>query len=224
VKRRRGEVMSSEKLQWHQEFVSTAAVGEERIEYRILPVPAASGETIVFQAIVKAESGAKLLGQLCERVEQAFERCEEDADRRRGEYRDRTIEDRTAGFLRETGIRITIAAEQGKGVEEFQPATAEVLGELTRYKATLQGPERKLEFPMWGENMPDETIALVTAKELAKPSVKFERFCADQKLEPSSATAKNLWKRLQQSCRDAGNFFTPAERQQLDRLVDPPSR
>jgi hypothetical protein len=75
--------MSSEKLQWHQEFVSTAAV-----EYRIIPVPAETGGAIVFQAIVKDESGAKLLGQLCKRIEQTFERCDEDVDRRRAEYHD----------------------------------------------------------------------------------------------------------------------------------------
>jgi hypothetical protein len=113
--------MSSEKLQWHQEFVSMAAVGEERIGYRVIPVPAETGGAIVFQAIVKDESGAKLLGQLSKRIEQAFERCDEDVDRRRGEYRDRTIEDRTAGFLRESGIRLTIAAEQGRGLEELRP-------------------------------------------------------------------------------------------------------
>jgi hypothetical protein len=56
--------VSSDKLQWHQEFVSPAVVGEERVEYRILPVPAEAGGAIVFQVIVKyEESGAKLLGR-----------------------------------------------------------------------------------------------------------------------------------------------------------------
>jgi hypothetical protein len=45
----------------------------------------------------------------------------------------------------------------------LRPAGAEVLGELTRYKAILQGADRKVEFPLWGEDMPDETLALVTA-------------------------------------------------------------
>jgi len=214
--------VSSDKLQWHQEFVARATVGEERTEYRIIPVPAEAGGAIVFQTIVKDEqSGATLLGQPAERIEKAFARCDEDIDRRRGEYRDRTIEDRTARFLRESGIRITIAAEQGRGSHELRPVGAEVLGELTRHKATLEGANRKIEFPMWGEEMPNETVALVVAKEAATGLPKFEKFCADQNLEPRSAAAKALWKQLQEFRREAGSFFTVAERQQLDRLAEP---
>ncbi len=98
----------------------------------------------------------------------------------------------------------------------FSEATcigAAVLGELTRYKATLQGAHRKIEFPLWGEDMPDETVALVTAKEAAKALPKFEQFCAQQKLAPGSAAAKTLWKHVQQFRREAGSFFTPAEHQ-----------
>jgi hypothetical protein len=52
--------VNSDRLEWHQEFVTTVSVGAERVEYRIIPVPAETGGQIVFHAIVKDEqSGAK---------------------------------------------------------------------------------------------------------------------------------------------------------------------
>ena len=55
--------------------------------------------------------------------------------------------------------------------------------------------------------MPDETVALIAAKEAAKELPKFEQFCTQQKLEPGSAAAKSLWKQVQQFRREAGKFF-----------------
>jgi cytochrome c556 len=98
-----------------------------------------------------------------------------------------------------------------------------VLGELTTYKATLERDNQKIEFPLWAEEMPDETVTLYIAKETAKKLPKFEKFCADQHLDPDSPAAKALWKQVQQFTRDAGRFFTAAERQQLDRLTEPPA-
>ena len=95
-----------------------------------------------------------------------------------------------------------------------------MLGELTPYKVTLEGADRKIHFAMWGENMPDERVALVAAKEALKQLPKFEQFCADQKLEPGSVVAKKLWKQVRQFRREAEEFFTLAERRQLDQLVE----
>lgn len=185
---------------------------------------AETGGGIVFHAIVKDEqSGSKLLAAATQAIEKAFACCDEDLDRRRGEYHDRTIEDRTAGLLRQSGIRIRIAAEQGRGLHELRPAETEVLGQLTTYKATLERDNQKIEFPLWAEQMPDETAALYIAKETARGLPKFEKFCADQHLEPDSAAAKALWKQMQQFSRNVGSFFTAAERQQLDRLTEPPA-
>ena len=81
--------MSSAKLQWHQEFVSKAVVGEERTEYHVIPMPADTGGAIVFQVVVRDQEGkAKPLGLPCDKIEEAFGRCDEDVDRRRGEYHD----------------------------------------------------------------------------------------------------------------------------------------
>jgi hypothetical protein len=61
-------------------------------------------------------------------------------------------------------------------LDELRPVGAEALGELTRYKATLERADRKIEFPIWGEDMPDEMVALVTAKEAAKELPSADRF------------------------------------------------
>jgi cytochrome c556 len=66
-------------------------------------------------------------------------------------------------------------------------------------------------------------MALYVAREAAKGLPEFEKFCADQNLEAGSAAAKALWKHAQQFRREAGSFFTAAERQQLERLAEPPA-
>jgi cytochrome c556 len=58
-----------------------------------------------------------------------------------------------------------------------------------------------------------------------EPGVKVEEADVDHagEHEKREQAAKALWKQVQQFRREAGSFFTAAERQQLDRIVEPPA-
>jgi hypothetical protein len=215
--------MKLEKLHWIHQYMTVAKIGPESVEYRVTAVLQELGSTVVFQAsVTDRESGLKPLGLPCGGMEEAFQRCDQDLGRRRGQYHDEAIERRVAAFLRKSGIRIDVRPDCGAELDVFWPTHPKLVEETTGYRATLERGHKRLEFPLWAEDMPDESIVLYMAGYLAAEKARFGQHCNEHGLDAGESSTIKRFEQVQQLKREAAGFFSEAEIKQLRELNAPP--
>ena len=202
---------------WRPQFVCEQTIGARRLEYRIQPD---HGSTEFLCSVNDGELKL-VLDPACETLREAIQRCDEDLSDRRCVYHQRVIEDRTAAFLAAAGIKLEITSEKAQGLTPPYPSL-NVLSEMAAYKASLRRNNARLEFPVWGEDMPTETIVLYIAGKLATGQVTYPEYCQQHALDPARAESLETFKRVQDFEQQANKFFSPSEVHQLDHLNDPP--
>jgi hypothetical protein len=202
---------------WRSQYVCEQTIGARLLEYRIEPD---QGSTKFLCSVNDGQLNL-VLDPACETLQEAIQRCDEDLSDRRCVYHQQVIEDRTAAFLAQAGIKLKITSERSEGLTPPYPSI-DVLREVAAYKASLQRNNTRLEFPVWGENMPTETIVLYMAGKLATSQVTYPQYCEQHGLDPAHPESLAIFKRIQDFEKQACKFFSPSEVHQLDRLNDPP--
>lgn len=97
----------------------------------------------------------------------------------------------------------------------------ELFGETTAYRATLERGRRKIEIPIWGDEMPSETAILFTAAQTARTKIDFGQYCKDNKLDPADRSSKRTFQRTKEFEREIRRFFTHSEVERLKKLNAP---
>lgn len=202
---------------WRAQYVCEQTIGARLLEYRIEPD---EGST-KFLCLVNAGELHLVLGPPCETLQEAIQRCDEDLSDRRCVYHQQVIEDRTAAFLAQAGIKLKITSERSEGLTPPY-RSIDALREMAAYKASLQRNNTRLEFPVWGDNMPTETIALYMAGKLATSQATYPEYCEQHGLDPARVESLATFKRIQDFEQQASKFFSASEVHQLHRLNDPP--
>jgi hypothetical protein len=202
---------------WRAQYVCEQTIGARLLEYRIEPD---QGSTTFLCSVNDGELRL-VLAPACETLQEAIQRCDEDLSDRKCVYHQQVIEDRTAAFLAQAGIKLKITSERSEGLTPPY-RSIDALREMAAYKASLQRNNTRLEFPVWGDNMPTETIALYMAGKLATSQATYPEYCEQHGLDPARAESLATFKRVQDFEQQAGKFFSPSEVHQLDRLNDPP--
>jgi hypothetical protein len=202
---------------WRAQYVCEQTIGARLLEYRIEPD---QGST-TFLCSVKDGELDLVLGRACETLQEAIQRCDEDLSDRRCVYHQQVIEDRTAALLARAGIKLKITSERSGGLIPPYPSI-NIAREMAAYKASLQRNNTRMEFPVWDDNMPTETIVLYMAGKLATSRATYTDYCQQHGLDPARAESLATFKRIQDFEQQASKFFSPSEVHQLDHLNDPP--